>query len=269
MTRRPSAGGSPHDSATWARRGESACTTLYNIGRIGSRSSPPLLSYNTPCGLRSWAQCGTPWPGTLSAGWGRRHWLPRGQPWRSPPGGDGGSPSGRQQSTLHPRSTGNWEWELPAVLPWQAPGGGATLRATPQMDVWPMAVMGGEASAKAKDTAPIPIVISDSSDDSDEGVLAPAVQADGLRARRRHCQHPETNSGTASGTRHPTSAAPHGTRHGATQVRPPPKTTSRPTQVAGATVRRGSNARDKPAGGAHGLRQVRRRTASAHAGSGR
>ena len=38
-----------------------------------------------------------------------------------------------------------------------------------------MAVTGGEASPRAKDMAPIPIVISDSSDDSDDGVLGPAV----------------------------------------------------------------------------------------------
>ena len=94
-----------------------------------------------------------------------------------------------------------------------------------------MAVMGGEASARAKDTAPIPIIISDSSDDSHDGVLGPAVQADGVRDRRRHCQQPGTNSGSASGTRRHASIAPHGTCPGANQMRPPPKTTSRPTQV--------------------------------------
>ena len=45
------------------------------------------------------------------------------------------------------------------------------------------------------------------------------------------------------------------------QVRPPPQSTSRPTQVPGAAVHRGSTARDEPAGGAHSLWQVRRRTA--------
>ena len=70
----------------------------------------------------------------------------------------------------------DWEWELPAFLPWPTPGGGATLRATSQMEIWPMAVMGGEASARAKDTAPIPIVIS--SDDSDDVVLGPAIRTD-------------------------------------------------------------------------------------------
>ena len=64
----------------------------------------------------------------------------------------------------------DWEWELPALLPWPAPDGGAILRATSQMEIWPMAVIGGEASARAKETAPIPIVISDSSDSSNEGV---------------------------------------------------------------------------------------------------
>ena len=163
----------------------------------------------------------------------------------------------------------NWEWELPAVLPWPAPGGGATLRATLQIEIWPKAVMGGEASARVKDTAPIPIVISDSSDSSDDGVLGPAVQADGVRARRCHCQQPRTNARSAGGTRHSAVAAPHGTRPGANQVRPPPKTTGCPTQVPRAAVRRGSAARDEPAGGPHSLRQMRRRTASAHAGSSR
>ena len=88
----------------------------------------------------------------------------------------------------------DWEWELPALLPWPAPEGGATLRATSQMDIWPMAVMGGEASARAKDTVPIPIVISDSSDDSDDGVLGPAVRNDGVRTRRHHCQQPGTHA---------------------------------------------------------------------------
>ena len=98
---------------------------------------------------------------------------------------------------------------------------------------------------------------------------AHTLQVPEVRARRRQCQQPGTNSGSASGTRRPAGATPHGTRPGANQVRPPPKTTSRPTQVPGATVRRGSAARDEPAGGAHSLRQVRRRTACAHAGSSR
>ena len=93
----------------------------------------------------------------------------------------------------------DWECELPALLPWPALGGGATLRATSQMEMWPMAVMGGEASARAKDTAPIPIVMSDLGEDSDHGVLGPAVQADGVRARRRQCQEPGTNSGSDLG----------------------------------------------------------------------
>ena len=161
----------------------------------------------------------------------------------------------------------DWEWELPALLPWPAPGGGATLHATSQMEIWPTAAMGGEPSVRAKDIAPIPIVISDSSDDTDDGVFGPAVQADGVCATQRHCQQPGTNSGSASGTRRPASGAPHSTRLDANQVCPPPKTTSRPMQVPGAAIRRGYTARDEPAGGAHNPRQVRRRTASAQAGS--
>ena len=77
-----------------------------------------------------------------------------------------------RQAAEYATSPLDWEWELPALLPWPAPGVGATLRATSQMEMWPMAVMGGEASARAKGTAPIPIVISDSSDDSDDDATA-------------------------------------------------------------------------------------------------
>ena len=163
----------------------------------------------------------------------------------------------------------DWEWELPALLLRPALNGGAILRATSSMEIWPMAVNGGEASARAKETAPIPIVISDFSDDSDDGVLGPAVQADGVHTRRRHCQQPQTSARAAGGTRNPAKPAPNSARPGAHQVCPPPKTTNKPTQVPGAAVRRGSAARGDPAGGAYSLWQVRRRTASAHAGSGR
>ena len=156
----------------------------------------------------------------------------------------------------------DWEWELLALLPWPAPDGGAILHATSQMEIWPMAIMGGEASARAKDTAPIPIVISDSSDDSDDGVLGPAVRSDGVHARRRHCQQPRASARTAGGTRHPTGTSPHSARAGANEVRPPPETTSRPTQVPGAAVRRGSTARGEPAGGAHNPRLAHMRAAA-------
>ena len=163
----------------------------------------------------------------------------------------------------------DWEWELPALLPLPAPDGGAILRATSQAEIWPMAVMGGEASARVKERAPITIFISESSDDSDDGVLGPAVQADGVRVRRRCCPQPGPSARAASGTCHPAGTAPHSACACANQVGPPPKTTTTPTQVPGAAVRRGSTTRGEPAGGAHRLRQVRRRTASAHAGSSR
>ena len=84
----------------------------------------------------------------------------------------------------------DWEWEFPALLPWPAPDGGTIMRTTTNMEIWPMAVMGGEASARAKQTTPIPIVVSDSNDDSDDGILGPDVQTDGARPRQRHCQRP-------------------------------------------------------------------------------
>ena len=71
------------------------------------------------------------------------------------------------------------EWEFPALLPWPPLDGSTIIHTTTNMEVWPMALMGGEASARASPTAPIPIVMSDSSSDSDDGLLGTTVPADG------------------------------------------------------------------------------------------
>ena len=107
MTRRPNAGGPRHGSATGARLGENAYAPLLSTGRVGTHYSPRPLKSSTPHESHSWAQCGTQSPGTPFAGWGQRHWLPRGQPWRSQPGGEGGSPNAKRQSTPRPRLTGS------------------------------------------------------------------------------------------------------------------------------------------------------------------
>ena len=107
MMRRPNAGGSRHGSATGARHGENAYMPLFSTGRVVSHYSPRPLNSSRPYESHSWAHCGTQWPGTPSASLGQRHWLPRGQPWRSRPGGEGGSPNGKRQSTPRPRSTGS------------------------------------------------------------------------------------------------------------------------------------------------------------------
>ena len=67
-------------------------------------------------------------------------------------------------------------------------------------------------------------------------VTWPAVQPDGVHTRRRHCQQPRTSARAASGTHNPAKPAPNSAPPGAHQVRPPPKTTSRPTQVLGTAV---------------------------------
>ena len=67
----------------------------------------------------------------------------------------------------------DWELELLALLPWPPPDAGIIMRATTSMQTWPFAVMGDEASAIARQTAPIPIVVSHSTCDSGEGIFGP------------------------------------------------------------------------------------------------
>ena len=119
---------------------------------------------------------------------------------------------------------------------------------------------GAEAPARVKETAPIPIAVSDSSDDSDHRILGLALPTDGVRRRRQHCQQPRASARAAGGTRKPAKPAPkyaHPGTHQVRRLRRPPANQRKwrggsPTQVPGAAVPRGSTARGEPATNAIG-----------------
>ena len=55
------------------------------------------------------------------------------------------------------------------------------MHSTTNMQIWPMVVVGGDASTRAGESTPIPIIVSDSSGGSDDGLFGASVLADGVR----------------------------------------------------------------------------------------
>ena len=246
-TRRPNASGSRHGSATGVRRGKNAYTPLFDTGQVGSHYLPQPLNSSTPYMSPSWAQCGTEWPGTPSAGWGQRHWLPRGQPWRSRPGGEGGSPNAERQSAPPPRSTGSGNslpcspGQHPEVEPRYA------QRRRWKSGQWQSWVVRPPRERKTRcpsqSSYPTPATTATT------GYWGPLYRLmeyapDDATA---HSQEPTRNLPVGR-------AVPQVQRR---TVRVRARTgcalRRRPTQVPGAAVRGGSAARGEPAGGAHSL----------------
>ena len=85
------ADGSQPGSATGESSGGSDYIPLCSTDRHGFHSLRPHQSCRMPYAEHWWVHYGAVRHGPPSACWGRQHWLPRGQPCRSPHAGDDGN----------------------------------------------------------------------------------------------------------------------------------------------------------------------------------